>query len=145
VRTLSEANAYNAVIDSGLVEGGKEWTPGRAERLAIVDGATMMRPTVIEVPSFRHPLFGTELPFPFVVFTQTDSREHTLTAARNSLIVAISGDDEALTRELFLEPTIDKVYAGGALSTEFDPREPHEGFLLDFLYQKKAIRSANAQ
>jgi hypothetical protein len=36
---------------------------------------------------------------------------------------------------------VDKVFDSGALSTEFDPREPHEGYLLDFLYQKKAIRS----
>ncbi len=104
-----------------------------------------MRPTVIEVPSPRHPLFGLELPFPFVVFAPARSREETLDAAGNSLVAAIAGSDETLTRTLFLDPTIDKVYEGGALSTEFDPREPHEGFLLDFLYQKKALRSGIAR
>jgi hypothetical protein len=53
----------------------------------------------------------------------------------------VAGDDEALAQDLLLEPTIDKVFASGALSTEFDPREPHEGFLLDFLFQRKAVRS----
>jgi len=144
VRSTGEANAYNAFIDSGLLEGGKEWTPGRSERVATVDGASMMRPTVIQVPSPQHPLFGLELPFPFVIFAPARSREDTLNAARNSLVVAIAGEDETMTRALFLDPTIDKVYAGGALSTDFDPREPHEGFLLDFLYQKKALRSGNS-
>ena len=103
----------------------------------------MMRPTVIEVPSYRHPLFGMELPFPFVVFAPAPSREEALTAAHNSLVAVIAGDDNALTRQLFLDPTIDKVYTGGALSTEFDPREPHEGFLLDFLFEKKAFRNGS--
>ncbi len=141
VRSMDEAGAYNAFIDRGLLAGGKEWTPGRSERVASVDGAAIMRPTVIEVPSPQHPLFGLELPFPFVVFAPSRSREETLNAARNSLVAAIAGSDETLTRALFLDPSIDKVYDGGALSTDFDPREPHEGFLLDFLYQKKALRS----
>jgi hypothetical protein len=55
--------------------------------------------------------------------------------------VVLAGEDKMLAQELLLEPTIDKVFGSGALSTEFDPREPHEGFLLDFLFQKKAIRS----
>ena len=72
------------------------------------------------------------------MYSQTHSHPH---AAGNSLAVVLAGDDEALAEELLLEPTIDKVFGSGALSTEFDPREPHEGFLMDFLYQKKAIRS----
>ncbi len=140
LRGAAEAAAYNAFIDRGLLEGGREWTPGRSERVATAGGAVIMRPVVIQVPSQHHPLFGQELPFPFVVFASTGSREEMLDAARNSLVVAIAGDDEELTRALFLEPTIDKVYAGGALGTNFDPREPHEGFLLDFLYRKKALR-----
>jgi hypothetical protein len=136
----SEAAAYNALIDSRLGAGARELTPGRERRVATVDGASIMRPTVIEVASFQHPLFGMELPFPFVVFTSAP-RQDLLRAARHSLAVVVAGADETLMEELLLEPTVDKVFEGGALSTEFDPREPHEGFLLDFLYQKKALRS----
>jgi acyl-CoA reductase-like NAD-dependent aldehyde dehydrogenase len=136
----SEAAAYNALIDSRLGTGARELTPGRERRVATVDGASIMRPTVIEVASFEHPLFGMELPFPFVVFTSAP-RQDLLRAARHSLAVVVAGADETLMLELLLEPTVDKVFEGGALSTEFDPREPHEGFLLDFLYQKKALRS----
>jgi hypothetical protein len=82
-----------------------------------------------------------ELPFPFVVFASARSRPDLIRAAGNSLAVVIAGEDDGLAHDLLLEPTIDKVFGSGALSTEFDPREPHEGFLLDFLYQKKAIRS----
>ncbi len=143
VRSVGEADAYNALIDRGLLEGGKEWTPGRSKRVVVVDGAALMRPAVIQVPSCRHALFGVELPFPFVVFAQSLSREETLNAAHNSLVAAIAGNDDTVTRALLLDPTIHKVYEDGALSTEFDPREPHEGFLLDFLFQKKAIRFLN--
>jgi acyl-CoA reductase-like NAD-dependent aldehyde dehydrogenase len=137
---LPEAEAYGALIDSRL-GGAIEHTPGRAGRVATVDGIPIMRPTVIEVPSFEHPLFGMELPFPFVVFAPARSRKEMLDAARHSLAVVLAGGDDALAQDLLLDPTIDKVFGAGALSTEFDPREPHEGFLLDFLFQKKAIRA----
>jgi len=135
-----EAAAYGGFIDSRLGTGATELTPGPASRVATVDGVTVMRPTVIEVASFEHPLFGMELPFPFVVFASARSRADLLQASCHSLAVVVVSGDDALMQDLLLEPTIDKVFGGGALSTEFDPREPHEGFLLDFLYQKKAIR-----
>ena len=134
------AAAFNGMIDSLLGAGARELTPGRGCRVAKAGGASIMRPTVIEVDSFEHPLFGMELPFPFVVFASAPRRD-LVRAARQSLAVVLSGDDAALARELLLEPSVDKVFEGGALSTEFDPREPHEGYLLDFLYQKKALRS----
>jgi hypothetical protein len=135
-----EAAAYNAMIDGNLGSGAHELTPGREARVATVDGMTIMRPVVVEVASFQHPLFGMELPFPFVVFTSA-ARQDLVRAASHSLAVVVAGRDDALLQELLLEPTVDKVFGGGALSTEFDPREPHEGYLLDFLYQKKGIRS----
>jgi acyl-CoA reductase-like NAD-dependent aldehyde dehydrogenase len=136
---MAEAEAYNGLIDSRL-GSATEHTPGRASRVVLLDGVPIMRPTVIEVASFEHPLYGMELPFPFVVFAPARSRQELLRAARNSLAVVMAGDDEQLAYDLLLEPTIDKVFGCGALSTEFDPREPHEGFLLDFIFQKKAIR-----
>lgn len=141
--SAAEAAAYSGMIDSRLGIGVTEHTPGPAGRVATVDGVRMMRPTVIEVDSFEHPLFGVELPFPFVVFASAHSRQELLRAARHSLAVVIAGEDDALTQDLLLEPSIDKVFGNGALSTEFDPREPHEGFLVDFLFQKKAIRSGS--
>jgi hypothetical protein len=137
----AEAAGYSGMIDNRLGGGTTEHAPGPAGRVAIVDGVRVMRPTVIEVDSFEHPLFGVELPFPFVVFASVRSRQELRRAARHSLAVVVAGDDDALAQDLLLEPTIDKVFGHGALSTEFDPREPHEGFLADFLFQKKAIRS----
>jgi len=136
----NEAAAFNAMIDHGLGGGARELTPGPGGRVATVDGVSTMRPTVIEVSSYQHPLFGMELPFPFVVFAGA-SRAELARAASLSLAVVGAGHDDTLGEELLQEPTIDKVFDSGALSTEFDPREPHEGYLLDFLYQKKAIRS----
>jgi len=136
----AHAAAFDGLIDSQFGSEARELTSGPAHRVATIDGMTIMRPVVIEVPSFEHALFGLELPFPFVVFASAP-RQDIVRAARNSLAVVLAGDDPGLTTELLLEPTIDKVLGDGALSTEFDPLEPHEGFLLDFLYQKKAFRS----
>src|SRR5262249_2578666 len=138
----AHARAFAAMIDSGLSDTARELTPGRLKRVATIDGMSVLRPMVVEVNSFEHPLFGLELPFPFVVFASA-SRADLVKAARHSLAAIVAGDDQALSTELLLEPTIDKVLAGGALSTEFDPLEPHEGYLLDFLYQKKAFRMGN--
>ncbi len=138
--TAKAAAAFDGMIDALLGPGARELTPGHGARVATVEGASIMRPAVIEVDSFEHPLFGMELPFPFVVFASAPRRD-LVRAARHSLAVVLAGDDPAVAKELLLEPTVDKVFEGGALSTEFDPREPHEGYLLDFLYQKKALRS----
>jgi acyl-CoA reductase-like NAD-dependent aldehyde dehydrogenase len=137
----SEAEFYDGLIRSRLDSETTEHTPGPAGHVASVDGCTIMRPTVLEVASFEHPLFGVELPFPFVVFAPSRSRRELLRAACNSLAAVVIGEDrQRIAEDLVLEPTIDKVFGGGALSTEFDPREPHEGFLLDFLFHKKALR-----
>ena len=135
-----EAAAFNSMVDLGLGGGAAELTASRHGRVASVDGVDVMRPTVISVTSFEHPLFGMELPFPFVVFASAARHELAL-AARHSLAVVVAGRDPVIAEELLMEPTIDKVFAEGALSTEFDPREPHEGFLVDFLYMKKTLRS----
>jgi acyl-CoA reductase-like NAD-dependent aldehyde dehydrogenase len=136
-----EAAAFDGLID-GLIGAAVEHTPGRGRRVVTADGATFLRPTVLEVGSFEHPLYGFELPFPFVVFAPARSREELIAGARNSLAVVVAGaHDESLARDLLLEPGIDKVFGGGSLGTEYDAREPHEGFLLDFLFQKKAVRS----
>jgi acyl-CoA reductase-like NAD-dependent aldehyde dehydrogenase len=142
--TPAQAAAFTTMIDRLVDDNARELSPGPERRLAMIDGMTVMRPTVIEVASFEHPLFGVELPFPFVVFASASS-EDLLGAARNSLTVIVVGGDRGLARELLFEPSIDKVLAGTELSTEFDPIEPHEGYLFDFLYQKKALRrSPNA-
>jgi acyl-CoA reductase-like NAD-dependent aldehyde dehydrogenase len=136
----AHASAFNSLIENGLVQGARELMPAPDGRFAEVEGMTIMLPVVIEVPTYHHPLFGVELPFPFVVFTSV-ARGELVKASRHSLAVIVAGEDPDLETELLLEPTIDKVLTGGALSTEFDPLEPHEGFLLDFLYQKKTLRS----
>ena len=56
-----------------------------------------------------------------------------------SQLVAVAGSDEAITGDKLFEPSIDRVYSCGALSTGFDPRETHEGFLIDFLFEKKRL------
>lgn len=140
VTNTKEAESYNSLIDGHLSADAKDWSSVDGGRIAKIGDVTLMLPTVIEVPSFTHPLFGIELPFPFAVFTSANSRQEMLVAAQNSLAVVVVGEDEHFSQELLLEPSIDKVFVSGALSTKLDPRAPHEGFILDFLFQKKAFQ-----
>ncbi|MDB5692661.1 MAG: arylcarboxylate reductase [Alphaproteobacteria bacterium] len=139
----AQAAVFGGIIDRHLTGGARELTAGRNNRTVTVEGMTIMRPTVIELASFEHPLFGIELPFPFVVFASAPP-QHLVRAASGSLAVIVAGEDSGFTRELLLDPTIDKVLAQDAVSTQFDPLEPHEGFLFDFLYMKKTFRLCRA-
>lgn len=134
---LGEVRGYEEYLSSRS-EGAEDLIGGALIRQ--VEGAHVLRPAVVLTGAKEHPLFGVELPFPFAVFASVPSREALLEAARGSLAAVVVGGDEAFVRDLLLEPSVHKVYAEGALSTEFDPAEPHEGYLVDFLFERKAFR-----
>lgn len=126
---VDEAIARGAVDITETVTG----TTLQQER----DGLCFLRPTVLQIAA-TDPLFGVELPFPFVTVAQS-GRLNLAKLCRNSLIVSITGEDRALCHELVLEPTISKVFHGDHFDRDYDPAEPHEGYLADFLFQKKTI------
>lgn len=101
------------------------------------DGLLFLRPTVLLI-DVEDPLFGTEFPFPFVTVAGV-RRSSIVQAARKSLIVYLADYNKTLIDELLLESSIDKVFSGDEYDREYDPAEPHEGFLSDFLFQKKAV------
>lgn len=137
----SQAQGYEEYLAARL-EGAQDLVGGALIRQ--IEHADVLRPAVVLTGTTRHPLFGVELPFPFAVFASAPSREALLEAARDSLATVVVGGDEAFVRDLLLEPSVHKVYAEGALSTEMDPAEPHEGYLVDFLFERKAFRRSAA-
>ncbi len=103
-------------------------------------GHTFLRPTVL-LTQVGSPLFGTELPFPFVAVAPI-ARDKVLDAVRDSLIVSVldaNSRDTELLEDLASEPTISKVFAGEYFDRGYEPTDPHEGFLSDFLFQKKPL------
>jgi len=108
-------------------------------------GDTFLRPTVL-LTQVESPLFGTELPFPFVAVAPV-ARDQVLDAVRNSLIVSVldaNGSDAELLEDLAAEPTISKVFAGDHFDRGYEPTDPHEGYLSDFLFQKKPLLVSSA-
>jgi thienamycin biosynthesis protein ThnO len=137
------AEAVAATIEREVAAGAVDVTEGilDAPVLVIRDGQTFLRPTVL-LAETHSSLFGTELPFPFVAVAPV-SREAVVGAVCNSLIVSVldtSGDDQELLEALATEPTISKVFAGEHFDRGYEPTDPHEGYLADFLFQKKPLR-----
>ncbi|MDY7228340.1 aldehyde dehydrogenase family protein [Hyalangium rubrum] len=107
------------------------------ERLVTVDGVSFLRPTVLLVDG-EDRFFGAELPFPFV--TVARARADELPArCRNSLIISTFNADRELVRRLAQEPSVDKVFQDDFASRGYDSTDPHEGFMSEFLFLKKAI------
>jgi thienamycin biosynthesis protein ThnO len=105
-----------------------------------MDGAAFLRPTVLLVDS-DSPLWGVELPFPFVAVARVP-RSRLRAACGRSLVVALPDGDADLVEQFADEPAVDKVFAGDEFDHEYDPAEPHEGYLSEFLFFKKTVRSA---
>jgi thienamycin biosynthesis protein ThnO len=108
-------------------------TPLRVE----LDGTRFLRPTVLLVPP-ESALVQMELPFPFVTVTQAP-REELARVCRQSLIVSLPGTDDDLLAQLAAEPSISKVFHGDEFDRGYQPVDPQEGYLADFLFQKKPV------
>ncbi|MFD1831181.1 aldehyde dehydrogenase family protein [Streptomyces desertarenae] len=105
--------------------------------LVEIDGAAFLRPTVL-LTDADSPLFRTELPFPFTAVARVD-RNRLGRACSHSLIVSVVGEHPDVARTLAQEPTITKVFGGDMFDRGYDPVDPQEGYLADFLFQKKAL------
>lgn len=132
----AHATAFAALIERALENGARLHGSLQIDRQVTIDGMTILRPVVLGM-SHKHPVFGTELPFPFITFASI-LREGIVEAARNSLTVTVVGTDSAITDALLLEPSIEKLVLGYHAGIDFDPLEPQQGYLFDFLFQKKA-------
>jgi thienamycin biosynthesis protein ThnO len=139
---IDGAKAVEASIKREIAAGAVDVTQEVVNVPLLLErnGQTFLRPTVL-LTEPESPLFGTELPFPFVAVASV-ARDEVLAAVRNSLIVSIldaNGSDTELLETLAAEPTISKVFAGDHFDRGYEPIDPHEGYLSDFLFQKKPV------
>ncbi len=109
----------------------------RKERFIEEKGIHYLLPTIIYCESPLHPIFGNEFGFACMSITEVKNKEELINAGKNSLAICILTDNENLEKKLIQEPTIHKVY-NKKPTYEINPFEPHEGSLIDFLYEKKA-------
>jgi len=120
-------------------------TPGQAvtegPRLVTVGGPTYLRPTVLRLPDWTHPLANAEFLFPYVSVMETPQREM-LEHIGPTLVVSALTDDAEFRTQLVRCPEIDRLNLGPLPTTHVAWDQPHEGNLFQFLYQRRAIAIA---
>jgi len=133
------ALAIAARISAAVARGARDVTAKITGRPLVTDTAegVFLRPTLLLVKA-DDAIFGSEFPFPFVTVANVPASEF-LRRCRNSLAVSVVGGKRELIQDLICEPTIDKVFWGDDFDHGYDPAEPHEGFLADFLFRKKVV------
>jgi thienamycin biosynthesis protein ThnO len=139
-----QADALARLIEAEVAAGAVDVTAavtGTQLRVELA-GLAFLRPTVLLVDA-ESALWGRELPFPFVTVAKVP-RSRLRAACAGSLIVAVPGEDPELVEALAQEPTVDKVFAGDQFDRGYHPTDPHEGYLADFLFAKKAVLTSAA-
>ncbi|WP_370349597.1 aldehyde dehydrogenase family protein [Catenulispora sp. EB89] len=101
------------------------------------DGSVVVRPIVLATDDPHHPAIGTELPFPFALVASWD-RALGAAQLRNSLALTVIGAPD-LAEEVVREPTIRRVVIGPADPWAVHPGLPHDGSLVGFLTEAKAL------
>lgn len=135
-RQLDEA--IEAFIRGGEAEDVTRRVTGRP-RLWEVDRRAMLMPTVLWMKQRHGRAFGLELPFPFITIAEAEDEERMLRLARDSLILSVMGGTRDLLQRLCYDNSIRKVFHGAQVERGYNALDPHEGYLADFLYQKKAV------
>lgn len=110
--------------------------PEANKRLVKYGDALYMKPTVAIINDRNSPL-NIELPFQYITVIPTNGEDY-LDHIRNSLTVSLFTEDGEKIVRAILDPSINKVYTG--LPTNYiEFTHPHEGYLADFLLEKKSV------
>ncbi len=141
IKDPATARAIDTLIESALHSGARDITASfrSIPRLYESFGTQFLLPTVIVCNNTHAPLFKRELPFPFISITEVP-RQYLSHATAGALVATLLSHDESLFREILMRPDVCKIYWGAIPTTEMDLRDPHEGFLADFLFQAKAVK-----
>ncbi|MFB6216119.1 MAG: aldehyde dehydrogenase family protein, partial [Candidatus Aenigmatarchaeota archaeon] len=108
------------------------------DRLVERDGAKFLKPTVVYTEDGNESPLFTELPFQYSAVAPYSEG-----ALDDTLTLTMLTDDEDKVEEAVLNPSIKKVYSG-VPTNDIDLKEPHEGYLSDHLYEKKAFRTGGS-
>ena len=134
------AQRIAAAIDAGLTEPGATDILGR-DRLAVVDGATYLLPSVIHCESPDHTLANREYLFPFASVVDCPQRELVARMGPTLAVTALT-EDPALRAELLASPHVGRLNMGAIPTNQISWDQPHEGNLFDHLYARRAFQAA---
>lgn len=133
------AKKLNEVIESYISRGEVQDITKNSPRMMECDGKAMFLPTVLLVKQKKSQAFGWELPFPFVTIAEAADENEMIELAKNTLILSVLTNDRQLVHKLCSESSIRKVFAGTQVERGYNYMDPHEGYMADFLYHKKAV------
>ncbi len=102
------------------------------------DGSAALRPAVFLLDRADAPQARIELGFP-CVWVAPWTRQDGMAPLRDTLVLTVLGEDEALVDRLVAEPSIRNVHVGDHPTTWSRPGVPHDGYLGEFLMRAKTV------
>ena len=136
------AEAVSGMIDGALAQGGAtDVTAGlRSDSRAITkEYCSYLLPTVVHCESPDHPLANKEFMFPFVSVVECPEAEM-LDRIGPTLVCTGITDSPRFRNLLVACPSIDRLNLGPIPTTELDWLQPHEGNIVDWLYQPRSFQ-----
>lgn len=110
-----------------------------SERLADLDGAKFVQPTLVWCERPDHPLAQAEYLFPFAAVVEVPQRE-LLRAMGPTLVATAITNDTDFIAELFDAPNIDRLNIGPIPTMKISWDQPHEGNLFEHLYRQRSLQ-----
>ncbi|AXI78494.1 aldehyde dehydrogenase family protein [Peterkaempfera bronchialis] len=118
--------------------GTRAWLGGDGVVEELGDGSAVLRPAVHQLDRADADQAAIELPFP-CVWVGPWSPDAGTAPLRNSLVLTVLTEDDALVDRLLDEPTISNVYRGDHPTYWIRPGVPHDGYLGEFLMRTKTV------
>lgn len=136
------AEAISASIDADLAVGGATdvTSPMRPASRAITrDHCSYLLPTVVHCESPDHPLVSKEFMFPFVSVVECP-QDQMLSQIGPTLVCTGITEDPRLRAQLLSCQAIDRLNLGPIPTTKLDWLQPHEGNIVEWLYQPRSFQ-----
>ena len=136
------AEAVSGMIDSALAQGGATDITAeiRSESRAITrEHCCYLLPTVVHCESPEHALANKEFMFPFVSVVECEEREM-LSRIGPTLVCTGITDSPGFRDRLLACPSIDRLNLGPVPTTKLDWLQPHEGNIVEWLYQPRSFQ-----
>jgi hypothetical protein len=132
------STAIDAALDAG---GARDVTASHRSggRIATLDGATYLLPTVVLCDSPDHPLANREYLFPFASVVPVKPEEIPARLGPTLAVTALT-EDQALLARMLASPLLNRVNLGPLPTYRISWDQPHEGNLFDHLYLRRALQ-----
>ena len=136
------AEAISASIDADLALGGATDVTAEmrsAARAVTRDHCSYLLPTVVYCESPEHPLASKEFMFPFVSVVECPQDE-VLSRVGPTLVCTGITEEPQFRAQLVSCQAIDRLNLGPIPSTKLDWLQPHEGNIVEWLYQPRSFQ-----